>query len=45
MAVLPTHQNAGVGSRLIEAGIEQLARDGQPFAVVRGHPHYYPRSI
>jgi putative acetyltransferase len=43
VAVSPTLQHAGVGSKLIEAGIEQLSRDGQPFAVVLGHPHYYPR--
>jgi putative acetyltransferase len=43
MAVLPEHQREGIGSRLIEAGTEQLERAGCPFIVVVGHAEYYPR--
>lgn len=34
MAVLPSHQRQGIGSRLVEAGIERLRRNGCPFVVV-----------
>jgi putative acetyltransferase len=43
MAVLPVFQRRGIGSRLIEAGLDRLRHDGQPFVVVLGHPEYYPR--
>jgi putative acetyltransferase len=43
MAVLPEHQRQGVGSRLVQSGIERLRKDGCPFIIVLGHPAYYPR--
>lgn len=43
MAVLPTHQNRGIGSLLVREGLEQLRTQGCPFVIVLGHPHYYPR--
>ena len=43
MAVLPSHQRAGIGSRLVQAGIDRLRSAGCPFVVVLGHPSFYPR--
>ena len=43
MAVLPSMQRQGVGTRLVESGIEQLTKSGCPFVIVLGHPDYYPR--
>lgn len=43
MAVLPGYQRQGIGSRLVEAGNEQLRDTGCPFIVVVGHPAFYPR--
>lgn len=43
MAVLPSVQRHGVGSRLVAEGINRLCESGHPFVVVLGHPQYYPR--
>ena len=43
MAVVPECQRHGIGSRLVEAGIERLARAGCPFVIVLGHSGFYPR--
>ncbi|PTN38938.1 GNAT family N-acetyltransferase [Desulfonatronum sp. SC1] len=43
MAVLPSHQRKGVGSRLVRHGLDHLRRTGCPFVIVLGHPEYYPR--
>jgi putative acetyltransferase len=43
MAVTPGHQRQGIGSRLVQAGIERLRASGCPFVVVIGHPNFYPR--
>lgn len=43
MGVLPPHQRRGIGSRLVERGLETLRREGLSAVVVLGHPHYYPR--
>jgi putative acetyltransferase len=43
VAVLPEFQNRGVGSSLVEQGIECCREAGHSFVVVLGHPHYYPR--
>jgi len=43
MAVLPAYQRQGIGSRLVERGVERLRSDGSPFIVVIGHPEFYPR--
>jgi putative acetyltransferase len=43
MAVLPEHQRSGIGSKLVEAGIQKLNSAGYPFIIVLGHANYYPR--
>ncbi len=43
MAVLPVHQNKGIGSQLVIAGLEECRRLGHEIVVVVGHPNYYPR--
>ena len=43
MSVLPAHQRKGIGSQLVQAGLEECRRLGQEIVVVLGHPAYYPR--
>jgi len=43
MAVAPEHQNKGIGSALVKAGLEQCKQLGFSAVVVLGHPKYYPR--
>jgi putative acetyltransferase len=43
IAVLPTYQRRGVGTKLIEFGTMRLKESGCPFVVVLGHTAYYPR--
>ena len=43
MAVLPPHQNKGIGSQLVLAGLNECRRLGHEIIVVLGHPNYYPR--
>ena len=43
VGVLPSHQGRGIGTMLIESGLEQLRVEGHPAVVVLGHPSYYPR--
>ena len=43
MAVLPSHQNRGIGSQLVIAGLQECLRLGHEIIVVLGHPNYYPR--
>src|SRR2546422_1005374 len=43
MAVLPAYQHQGIGSQLVERGVERLRGSGCPFIVVIGHPEFYPR--
>lgn len=43
MAVLPEYQRQGIGSQLIEAGLERLREEGHRIVVVLGHAGYYPR--
>jgi putative acetyltransferase len=43
MAVLPSYQGQGIGSKLVRYGLEHLRNAGCPFVVVLGHPAYYPR--
>lgn len=43
MAVAPAHQRSGIGARLVSDGLGLARRAGHPFAIVLGHPSYYPR--
>lgn len=43
MAVHPSHQRHGIGSRLVEAGLDACRKRGHKIAVVLGHPDFYPR--
>jgi putative acetyltransferase len=43
MAVLPEYQRQGIGSQLVQAGIEALKKMECPFIILVGHPTYYPR--
>ena len=43
MAVFPEYQKQGIGSKLVEDGLEESRRKGYPAVVVLGHPDYYPR--
>lgn len=43
LAVVPSHQRAGLGRALIEAGCEQLAQQGIALVFVLGDPGYYTR--
>jgi putative acetyltransferase len=43
MAVLPAHQNQGIGSSLIRAGLEMCRERGHHIVIVRGHKDYYAR--
>lgn len=43
LAVVPHAQRRGVGTALIECGVERLARSGVDLVFVLGHPDYYPR--
>jgi putative acetyltransferase len=40
---LPGRQKQGIGSRLVEAGLDECRRAGFDVVVVLGHPEYYPR--
>lgn len=44
LAVLPSYQNQGVGSRLIAEGLNQLKQQGIELVFVLGYPDYYNRS-
>jgi len=43
LAVSPEHKNKGVGSNLINAGIDMLTNDGVGVLLVYGDPAYYGR--
>jgi putative acetyltransferase len=43
LAVLPEHQNQGVGSALVRRGLEVCKEQGHRIVVVVGHPHFYQR--
>lgn len=42
-AVVPEHQGTGAGSAVIEYGLDVARKRGEAYAVVLGHPEYYPR--
>jgi putative acetyltransferase len=43
LAVLPQYQKSGVGSLLVQHGLDQCRSLGHDCIVVLGHPEYYPR--
>ena len=43
MAVLPEYQKRGVGSKLVEDGLEVLRDNGTEVVTVLGHPKFYSR--
>ena len=43
MAVLPGYQRQGIGTTLVEAGLQRCRELGFGAVVVLGHPAYYPR--
>jgi putative acetyltransferase len=43
MAVLPEYQRRGIGSLLVQEGLEILTNRSCPFVIVLGHQEYYPR--
>ncbi len=43
MAVRPDRQRGGVGTLLVERGLELCRVQGVAYVVVLGHPGYYPR--
>lgn len=43
LAVTPSHQRQGIGSRLVRAGLEQCRAKNYDAVVVLGHPAFYPR--
>ena len=43
MAVRPDRQKQGIGSALVNEGLQRCRLDGGTVVVVVGHPDYYPR--
>jgi len=43
LAVLSNYQSKGVGSKLVQEGIERCKSQGYDAIVVLGHPNYYPK--
>ncbi|MBW4468877.1 MAG: N-acetyltransferase [Stenomitos rutilans HA7619-LM2] len=43
VAVLPTYQNHGIGSALVNAGLTIADSMGEALVVVLGHPLFYPK--
>lgn len=43
MAVAPDRQRQGIGTKLVERGLDECRRAGFTVVVVVGHPEYYPR--
>ena len=43
MAVLPEYQGQGIGSQLVQTGLEQCKQAGHGFVVVLGHPMFYAK--
>jgi putative acetyltransferase len=43
MAVLPAFQRTGIGTRLVQQGLEDARALAHRVVIVLGHPTYYPR--
>lgn len=43
MAVIPSHQRRGIGTKLVEEGLRACRAAGHKIVLVLGHPAFYPR--
>ncbi len=43
LAVIPNHQNNGIGSKLVKYGLDMISSLGIPIVFVYGDPQYYSR--
>jgi putative acetyltransferase len=43
MAVLPSHQNRGIGTKLVEQSLQKIDKKTKKAVFVLGHPHFYSR--
>ncbi|MBE9034349.1 GNAT family N-acetyltransferase [aff. Roholtiella sp. LEGE 12411] len=43
IAVCPQFQRQGIGSKLVQAGLERANVRGEAMVIVLGHPQFYPR--
>ncbi|MDR3573708.1 MAG: N-acetyltransferase [Anaerolineaceae bacterium] len=43
VAILPEYQKQGIGSALVQRGLQECKRLGQAIVIVLGHPAFYPR--
>jgi putative acetyltransferase len=43
LAVKPEFQNQGIGSKLVEKGLEECKRLNHKIVIVLGHPNFYPK--
>jgi putative acetyltransferase len=43
LAVIPSHQNQGIGSALVREGLRACREAGHPIVIVVGHPGFYSR--
>jgi putative acetyltransferase len=43
LAVMPEHQNRGIGSALVRHGLKALAKQAAPLVFLEGDPRYYSR--
>ena len=43
LAVSPELQRSGIGSQLVEEGLNRIRTAGHDLVIVIGHPEYYPR--
>lgn len=43
MAVLPEFQRSGIGTQLVEEGLQRCRESGHQIVLVLGHPEFYPK--
>jgi putative acetyltransferase len=43
LAILPDYQKQGIGTQLLENGLQKLTETGNNLVFVLGHPNYYPK--
>ena len=44
LSILPSYQRQGIGQALIAEGHRIARKLGYQYAIVLGHPHYYPKA-